>query len=152
MGENMISYLFTKYFPRTCKQTLRFITIHDNQNYIGPFTSELQDKLLSNDPGIQTLTISQDHNYIDDETIQKLSNSLAHNHHVTYLNLYHNRVTNSGAKYLSECLYTNKKLESLNLWVNYVQDDGIKYVSNALKNHPTLSELHVGYNEIKSKG
>lgn len=126
----------------------QFLSLQSNKiTSIG--ASILADALLNpNQIRMETLDLSK--NYISDDGVESIVNSLStRNHTLRTLILQKNKITDRGTRYLAEMLKTNETLIWLYLGENEISNEGVRLIAQTIEreNH-SLEILILSSNQL----
>jgi len=88
-------------------------------------------------------------NFLGDEKIRKISESLRINKTIKSLNIAYNNIGNNGAFYLGDFLLKNNFIERLFVSGNNLSGLGLQYLMKILSNHKSIRHLDISNNKLK---
>ena len=94
------------------------------------------------------LDLSQPAGFVDTALLRELTTSLAHNQHVTALDLSHNRITSEGADHLCSILLLNPNIQVLKLTHCELDDSSANAILRGAKRHLALRSLNFSANPM----
>lgn len=110
----------------------------------------LKDNHNKNKPPLEYIELQ--HNNLNYEFIQYISNVLSTHITLTSLDIAYNNIGDDGASILSIVLQTNTSINSLNLCSNNIGNNGAQALSVPLQTNKTLITLQLQHNNITSEG
>jgi Ran GTPase-activating protein (RanGAP) involved in mRNA processing and transport len=88
-------------------------------------------------------------NFLGDEKIRKISESLRINKTIKSLNIAYNNIGNNGAFYLGDFLLKNNFIERLFVSGNNLSGLGLQNLMKILSNHKSIRHLDISNNKLK---
>ena len=125
----------------------KFTTFYYEGNYL-PFQecNNLIQSILNN---VNLIYLYLNNNQINDECMNLFSFLISNNPYIHTLSLSENNFTNVGLKKLFDSIEQKTRLIEIFLAKNNLNHQSLKIISESLKNNRTISSLDLSYNDFK---
>eukprot|EP01012_Entosiphon_sulcatum_P034917 TRINITY_DN4432_c0_g1_i2.p1 TRINITY_DN4432_c0_g1~~TRINITY_DN4432_c0_g1_i2.p1 ORF type:complete len:912 (+),score=193.61 TRINITY_DN4432_c0_g1_i2:568-3303(+) len=111
-------------------------------------------RILSNDPSLRNVSfrMASTEGPLTDSACVHLAAALAHNTHITELDVSRNQIGNKGAEVLGEQIRKNKAITSLDMSYNEIGIDGAEALAFTFKGNTTVRSLDLSNNRLLDEG